>query len=130
MIKQAMAALLALMATSGAVAQNNALGGLQCSGKPVTVRVSAIKPGQLATFKKAVADHQAWYASHQNGTRVALVRLSMRGGAGARYDDDTAMTIVTYDNKPQPAHDAGYDAFVKGYQASSTVKEEHRGCMG
>ena len=130
MIKQISAVLLALAAT-GAVAQTGPLGTLQCTGKPVTIRLSIIKPGQLALFKKAVADHQAWYAKNGNGTKVALVRVTKRGAGGAlSYDDSAAMTVVTYDTKPQPARDAGYAAFVKAYQDSSTVKDEHRGCLG
>lgn len=130
MIKQISAILLALAAT-GAVAQTGPLGTLQCTGKPVTIRMSIIKPGQLALFKKAVADHQAWYAKNGNGTKVALVRVTKRGAGGAlSYDDSAAMTVVTYDAKPQPARDAGYAAFVKEYQDSSSVKDEHRGCLG
>ncbi|MBY0282908.1 MAG: hypothetical protein K2W81_02955 [Sphingomonas sp.] len=133
MIKQISAVLLALAAT-GAVAQSapgGPLGTLQCTGKPVTIRLSIIKPGQLALFKKAVADHQAWYAKNGNGTKVTLVRVTKRGAGGAlSYDDSAAMTVVTYDAKPQPARDAGYAAFVKEYQDSSTVKDEHRGCLG
>ena len=128
MVKQIVAALLIAVA-SGAVAQTGPIGDLQCSGKPVTIRLSAIKPGQLATFKKAVADHQAWYAAHKNGTKVAYLRVTKRTAGKLAYDDDSAMTVVTYDNTPQPAHDAGYAAFVKEYQASSTVKDEHRGCL-
>ena len=130
MIKQISAILLALAAT-GAVAQTGPLGTLQCTGKPVTIRMSIIKPGQLALFKKAVADHQAWYAKNNNGTKVTLVRVTKRGAGGAlSYDDSAAMTVVTYDTKPQPVRDAGYAAFVKAYQDSSTVKDEHRGCLG
>jgi hypothetical protein len=130
MIKHLSAILLSLAATS-AVAQNGPIGTLQCTGKPVTIRMSIIKPGQLALFKKAVADHQAWYAKNNNATKVAFVRLTQRGAGGAlSYDDSAAMTVVTYDTKPQPAHDEGYAAFVKEYQDSSTVKDEHRGCMG
>ncbi len=124
MLKQMIAGMLMLAAT-GAGAQTNAIGGLQCKGRLVTIRLSTIKSGQLELFKKAIADHQAWYASHKNGTKVAYIRLAERGS----YDDSTAMSVVTYDPAPQPAHDAGYAAFVKEYQDSSSVKDEHRGCM-
>ena len=130
MVKQISAILLALTAT-GAVAQSGPLGTLQCTGKPVTIRTSIIKPGQLALFKKAVADHQTWYAKNGNGTKVTLVRVTKRGAGGAlSYDDSVAMTVVTYDAKPQPPRDAGYAAFVRAYQQSATVKDEHRGCLG
>lgn len=130
MIKGLSVLILALAAT-GASAQTGPIGTLQCTGKSVTIRMSIIKPGQLALFKKAVADHQAWYAKNNNGTKVAYVRLTQRGAGGTlSYDDSAAMTVVTYDSKPQPKHDDSYAAFVKEYQDSSTVKDEHRGCMG
>lgn len=133
MIRYLVVAALACAGTSvatGAVAQSAAIGGLQCTGKPVTIRVSTIKPGQFAAFRKAVQAHQAWYAGHGNATKVALVRLAKRSGTGAAYDDGEAMTIVSYDSKPQPAHDGAYQAFVDAYQASSSVKSEYRGCQG
>jgi len=127
------AAILSSLAIAGAAqapvaAQQS--GDLQCAGKRVAIRVSTIKPGQFAAFRKAVQAHQAWYAGHGNATKVALVRLAKRSGTGAAYDDGEAMTIVSYDSKPQPAHDGAYQAFVDAYQASSSVKSEYRGCQG
>lgn len=130
MIKALTAILLSLAAT-GAVAQTGPIGTLQCTGKPVTIRTSIIKPGQYAAFRKAVAAHQAWYASRRSATTVAMVRLAKRGAGGAlSYDDSEAMTIVTYDTRSQPARDPAYDAFVKAYRDSSSLKDEHRGCQG
>lgn len=128
-------ALLLALAATGAGAQNQGqngpLGGLSCAGRIVTIRLSAIKPGQLALFKKAVADHQAWYAKNGSGTKVNLMRITQRGAGGTlAFDDSAAITIVSYDTKTQPKRDEGYAAFVKEYQASSTVKDEHRGCLG
>jgi len=133
MRKVAIAGLLALGLVAGQApvqAQNGALGGVQCAGKPVTIRYSEIKPGQLETFKKAVAAHNAWYAAGKNATRTTLIRVIKRSGDKAAYDDGAAMTMTVYDTKPQPARDAAYAAFVKLYNDSSNVKEEHRGCMG
>lgn len=121
------------LVAGGATAQpqpaTNALGGLSCAGKMVTVRYGVIKPGQMALYRKAVADHQAWYASHGNKTTVAFIQVATAKSGKPTYDDGAAMSIVTYDPAPQPAHDAAYDAFVKEYRDSSTVSEEHRGCM-
>lgn len=134
MMKHIGAVLLALAAAGAAGAagaQTGPLGTLACAGKPVTIRTSIIKPGQFGAFRSAVAAHQAWYAGHKNATTVTLVRVTKRGAGGAlSYDDSVAMTVVTYDTKPQPPRDAGYAAFVKAYQQSSTVKDEHRGCLG
>lgn len=104
--------------------------GLSCAGKVVTFRYSEIKPGKLDAFKKAVAAHGAWYAANKNGTKVNLVRMMKREGGKLAYDDSAAMTMVVYDPRPQPSRDAAYTAFVKAYRDSSTVKEEHRGCLG
>lgn len=133
MRKVVMAGLLAmgaLVGASAAGAQSGPIGGVQCAGKPVTVRYSEIKPGQLETFKKAVAAHNAWYAAGKNATRVTLIRVVKRSDGKVAYDDGAAMTMTVYDTKPQPPHDDAYNAFVKLYNDSSSVKEEHRGCMG
>lgn len=122
---------LAAPAASGVQAgASGPLADLVCKGKPVTIRFGTIKPGQGALFRKAVADHQAWYAARGNGTTVAIIRVTTRTGNTLAYDDNDAMTVVTYDAKPQPPHDAAYDAFVKEYRDSEDVKEEHRGCLG
>ena len=124
-------AALTLLATAAtAQAPTGPLGGLSCSGKAVTIRYGTIKPGKAALFKKAVADHQAWYRAHGNGTTVETVRVTTRSGTKLIFDDGAALTIVTYDPKPQPAHDAAYDAFVGEYRDSQDLKEEHRGCLG
>ncbi|OQW48308.1 MAG: hypothetical protein A4S16_01215 [Proteobacteria bacterium SG_bin6] len=111
-------------------AQSGVAGDLQCTGKRVAIRYSEIKPGQIETFKKAVAAHNAWYAAGKNGTRTTLIRVIKRSGDKTVYDDGAAMTMTVYDTKPQPPRDAAYAAFVKLYTDSSDVKEEHRGCMG
>jgi hypothetical protein len=125
------AALGAVALAGGAEAQQQpSPGALACGGKTVTIRYGKVKPGQLALFRKAVADHQAWYTAHGSKTSVKLVRVARGGAGGGAYDDTVAMTIVTYDSAPQPAHDAAYNAFVKEYRDSQTVSEEHRGCLG
>lgn len=127
----ALAAIAGGASAGGASAQTApSLGGLVCAGKAVTFRYGTVKPGQDALFRKAVADHQAWYAAHGNKTIVKIIHVAARSAGKAAYDDHAAMTMVTYDSAPQPAHDAAYDAFVKEYRDSETVSEEHRGCMG
>jgi len=124
------AAIAALALAGGAQAQQQAaIGGLVCTGKAVSVRFVAIKPGQAALYAKAVADHQAWYATHHNKTVVASVQVASYKGGKAAFDSSSAVSIVTYDTASQPAHDAAYDAFVKEYKDSSSITEERRGCM-
>jgi len=122
-------ALLAGMAMTGAASAQQQ-GGVQCTGKQTTIRMSMIKPGKLDLFKKAVADHQAWYKSKGNGTTVSFVRQIKSGQGPAGWDDSMAMTIVVYDtSKPRADQDDAYKAFVKEYADSSTLKDEHRGCQ-
>lgn len=124
------AGMLALATIGSAAAQDTSPAeGLSCAGKVVTFRYNIVKPGQLDAFKKAVADHGAWYAARKSGTKVAYVRMMKRERGKLVYDDSAVMTMVTYDARPQPARDAAYAAFVKAYRNSSTVKEEHRGCL-
>jgi len=131
MRKWMVAAAMTAAALAGGVQaqQQAATGGLTCTGKLVSVRFVTIKPGQAALYAKAVADHQAWYAAHHNKTVVASVRVATFKGGKATFDDSSAVSIVTYDTAPQPAHDAAYDAFVKEYRDSSSIAEERRGCM-
>jgi hypothetical protein len=94
-----------------------------------TIRHSDVLPGQWATFAKAVAEHQAWYARHDNGTTTVLVRALAGRGGGVILSDSDAVTITRYADKAPPAHDAGWDAFTAKYKASSTVKDEMRVCL-
>lgn len=130
MHKRVMAALLALGAVIAVPAQSQAPQVSLCKGQPVTIRYSEIKPGQYELFKRAVAEHNAWYAANKNATRTQIIRLTKRSGTNVSFDDGAAMTMTVYDKKPQPTQDAAYEAFVKDYRDSSVLKDEHRGCMG
>ena len=124
-----LAALLGSVAMTGAASAQQQ-GGVQCTGKSTTIRMSLIKAGKLDLFKKAVADHQAWYKAKGSGTTVSFVRQIKGGQGAASWDDSMAMTIVVYDtSKPRAEQDDAYKAFVKEYADSSTLKDEHRGCM-
>ncbi len=94
-----------------------------------TIRHSQILPGQSATFEKAVADHQAWYAAHDNGTTTAIMRILPPHGSAAALSDSDTVTITRYADKAPPPHDAGWEAFTAEYKASSTIKDEMRVCM-
>ncbi|KMS60028.1 hypothetical protein V474_09415 [Novosphingobium barchaimii LL02] len=94
-----------------------------------TIRHSAVIPGKWATFEKAVADHQAWYAKHDSTTTTTIVRMLARRGSAAPLSDSDAVTITRYADKAPPPHDAGWEAFTAEYKASSTIKDEMRVCM-
>ena len=97
---------------------------------PATIRHSRIKAGGWATFAKAVAAHNGWYASHDDPTRTTLVRVVTRGGSGPAISDTEAVTITRYlSAKAQPPRDAGYSAFTDLYRQSSEMADETRVCL-
>jgi hypothetical protein len=104
-----------------------------CAGHITIVRDSAILPGQLALFEKAVADQGAWYASHGNATKAIVLRVMRHDPKSGllAYADDEAMTATIHPGGgiAPPAHDAAWDAFVAEFKASSTVKTETTVCM-
>lgn len=117
-----------LLTTTAATAQmtNPCPGGTT----PATIRHSRIKPGQWATFAKAVATHNAWYVSHKDPTRTTLVRVLTRGAGGPAVTDSEAVTITRYGAaKPQAARDAAYSAFTDLYRQSSDMADETRVCL-
>lgn len=121
----------ALSAASAVQAQMPAAPAPVCPAgtQYTTIRHSTVTPGQWAAFEKAVADHQAWYAAHGNGTTTAIVRMLAPRGGTAPLSQSEAVTITRYAETPQPAHDASWDAFIAEYKASSTIKDEMRVCM-
>lgn len=117
-----------LWTTTAATAQtaNPCPGGTN----PATIRHSKIKPGQWATFAKAVAAHNAWYAAHDDPTRTTLVRVLTRGANGPVVTDAEAVTITRYGaTKPQATRDAAYSAFTDLYRQSSDMADESRVCL-
>lgn len=94
-----------------------------------TIRHSMIMPGKWGVFTKAVADHQAWYAQHGNGSTTSIVRVIAARDGAASLSDTEAVTITRYALKEPPPHDAGWDAFLAEYKASSTVKDDMRVCL-
>ena len=92
-----------------------------------TIRHSLVKPGKWPVFAQAVTDHTAWYAARKSGTGTALARIVVPATGGLSTAE--AVTITRYDDKPQPAHDDAYDAFIAKYRDSSTLKDEARICL-
>ena len=116
-----------LMTASAAMAQmaNPCPGGTQ----PATIRHSRIKPGGWATFAKAVTAHNAWYDSHNDPTRTALVRVVTRGTSGPVVTDTEAVTITRYGTADPAPRDAAYSAFTDLYRQSSDRTDEMRVCL-
>ena len=90
------------------------------------IRTSKIKPGQAATFDKALADQVAWYkAKGQKDTFVV-------GPAIAQGGLDPSLRVSVHMNAPatRPDADPAWNAFVAEFRASSDIVSETRACLG
>ena len=102
-----------------------------CQGRLTVIRDSAILPGKLSLFEKAVADQTVWYARHGNSATPKLLRIIRRDPqtGATSYAVDEAMTATMHQPGVKSApHDAGWDAFVAEFKASSTIKSETAVC--
>jgi hypothetical protein len=122
MIRQIALAAVVLSA-SAAVAQQAAAPA--CTGKMNIVRVSDIKPGMMSKFEEAVAAQTAWYK--KAGTTDEIKLLHVMDMKSHDWSQTEALTEHLSTGK-SPAHDAGYDAFVALFTASSTIKTQYVTC--
>jgi hypothetical protein len=109
-----------VLSVSSAVAQQGA-----CTGKQNVVRVSEIKPGMMTKFEEAVAAQAAWYK--KAGTSDEIKLLHVLDMATHDWSQTEALTEHISTGK-SPAHDAGFDAFVALFTASSTIKTQYITC--
>ncbi|HEY0263566.1 MAG TPA: hypothetical protein VGC07_03500 [Granulicella sp.] len=112
-----------------ASAQSAAPAPPPCDGSYNIVRVSEIKPGMMDTFVKAVAAQAAWYKAAGLADEIALFRVVDH--AMQKYSETEAMTSHVFPAGPLPEshRDAAFDAFVKLFRDSSTIKTESFTCM-
>ncbi|HEX4198733.1 MAG TPA: hypothetical protein VHZ26_14950 [Caulobacteraceae bacterium] len=102
-----------------------------CQGSLTVIRDSAILPGKMPLFEKAVADQTAWYATHGDTATPKLLKILRRDPqTGAMsYAADEAMTATVHrPGVKSPPHDAAWNSFVAEFQASSTIKSETAVC--
>jgi hypothetical protein len=102
-----------------------------CLGHLTVIRDSAILPGKLPLFEKAVADQTVWYARHGASATPKLLRIVRRDPqtGATSYAVDEAMTATIHQPGVASApHDAAWDAFVAEFRASSTIKSETAVC--
>jgi len=114
-----------------AVAQQ-ALAANPCQGDLNVVRISEIKPGMMAKFLAAVAAQQAWYKGAGTTDKIEVMRIMDRDPNTKAYSLSETQAITTHSmstSAKNPAHDAGYDAFVAMFGASSTIKTTYTTCM-
>jgi hypothetical protein len=105
---------------------------LPCHGDINVVRISEIKPGMMAKFLAAVAAQQAWYKQAGTTDRIEVMRIMDRGPNTKAYSLSETQAITTHSistSAKNPAHDAGYDAFVAMFGESSTIKTTYMTCM-
>jgi hypothetical protein len=124
-------AALAVLQVSSAFAQNLPA----CDGDIAIVRVSTIKPGALPAFLDAVAAHKAWYREHGFKDNVIVASRIIQVDETTRAMKYSDSEVITYHvrapgpDQTQPKHDAAWDAYVKKYRDSSSIKTEYVTCM-
>jgi hypothetical protein len=109
-----------VLSVSSAVAQMPG-----CSGKQNVVRISEIKPGMMSKFEEAVTAQAAWYK--KAGTTDEVKLLQVMDMTTHDWSKTEALTEHIVGDK-SPAHDAGFEAFVALFSASSTIKTQYITC--
>ncbi|HEX9202018.1 MAG TPA: hypothetical protein VF865_20850 [Acidobacteriaceae bacterium] len=106
---------------------------LPCSGNIEVVRLSDIKPGMMLKFFEAVATQQAWYKKAGTPDQIEIKRVVERDPATKLFKISQTQAVTSHiepaSRAKDPAHDAGYDAFVALYNESATIKVEYRTCV-
>ncbi len=104
-----------------------------CDGVYNIVRLSEITPdGSIDKFMAAVAAHQAWYTSHGLSDVILAARILVRDPKTSTFSySDTQIQTYHYSKPggPRMPHDAAWDAYVKLYDATSTIKETTFSCI-
>jgi len=106
---------------------------LPCDGVYNVGRISEITPtGSLDKFMAAVAAHQAWYKSHGFPDIIFASRVVTNDPKTGKMAL-SATEVMTYHlekpNGPPTVHDAAWDAYVKLYNDTSTIKETTLSCI-
>jgi hypothetical protein len=104
-----------------------------CTGTVNIIRVSDIKPGMMDQFMAAVAAQAAWYKKVGTTDQIQVLSILDRDPAAKAWSS-LPTEVITFHilqaGRPDPAHDAGYDAFVKMFNDVSTIKTTYITCLG
>jgi hypothetical protein len=105
-----------------------------CAGVLTMIRVSEITPaGSMDKFMEAVAAQKAWYAKNSPADMIFASKILVRDAATgvSSYSDKTVISYHFYGTNTMtpPKRDAGYDAFVKLFGETSTIKESTLTCI-
>jgi hypothetical protein len=109
-----------------------AAAAIPCAGNINVVRISEIKPGMMDKFLQAVAAQRAWYKNAGTPDRIGVMRILDRDPNTKAYTLSETEAITTHvepASSKSPTHDAGFDAFVAMFSASSTIKTQYLTCM-
>jgi hypothetical protein len=104
-----------------------------CDGVLNILRVSEITPGaSMEKFKAAVTAQQDWYKSHGFPDVIFAAPVIVRDPT-THAESYSSNEMITYHYiKPggaSPKHDEAWDAFVKMYNETSTIKETYGQCV-
>jgi hypothetical protein len=107
-----------------------------CKGTYQVIRADDIKPGKLDVFRKAVADHQAWYVAHGFADKILVARVLAPDASGQPVFSDAKALSIHIETpefeasmaKGAPDDDA-WHAFVAEYQDSSTITATTIACV-
>ena len=106
---------------------------LACDGRMAIVRISEITAtGTPTGFLAAVAAQKAWYQSKGVADEIFVSRIVVRDEKtrAQSYSEKQFMTFhIRVGSSPGPAHDEGYDSFVKLFRENSDIKSEYNVCM-
>jgi hypothetical protein len=104
-----------------------------CDGVLSIVRLSEITPtGSMDKFMAAVAAHQAWYTSHGFPDVIFAAKVMARDPQSGSFAYSDKQVLTFHYSKPggqPPVRDAGWDAYVKLYNDTSTIKEATLSCV-
>jgi hypothetical protein len=87
----------------------------------------------LDTFLKAVAAQKAWYKNAGLPDQIGVERIMVQDPTTKAYTTSETEAITTHiiptGGNPRPGHDAAWDAFVKLFSDSSTIKTSYLTCV-
>ncbi len=104
-----------------------------CEGVYNILRVSEItSTGSMEKFMAAVAAHQAWYTSHGYPDVIFAAKVAQRDPQTKAWAFSDKLVMTYHYSKgpvPHSAQDAAWDAYVKLYNETSSIKETHMNCV-
>lgn len=104
-----------------------------CDGIYAVVHLVEINPASnVDQYMQAMALHKAWFQKHGYKDQIFAARVLERDPqtGAARFSSHTMLTyhFIEPGSKP-PVHDAEWDAYVKEYMNTSSIKESYVSCI-